>query len=110
MAEYSSGEVCRLLGVKPHVLRYWEQEIPLLAPGKDPLGKRFYRCDDLHLLFRIRYLIYEERFTLEGAKKRIWKEFEEEDPDWRGRIRELRGELLRLHSKVSRAGDSQEES
>ncbi len=109
MEGYSMGQVCRLLGVKAHVIRYWEQEIPLLSPRKDPLGKRYFLRDDLHLLFRIRYLVYEEGLTLEGVKKRLWKEVQEEDPDWRGRIRELRSDLLKLHARVSRGQGSQDD-
>jgi len=102
MEGYSIGDVCRLLGVKTHVVRYWEQEIPLLSPRKDQQGKRIYLSDDVHLLFRIRFLVQEEKLTIEGVKQRLWKEFEQEDPDWRSRIQELRRELLRLHTKVVR--------
>lgn len=99
---YSIGEACRLLGVKPHVLRYWEQEIPLLSPRKDSSGKRVYGENDLHVLFRIRYLIYQERLTLEGVKLRLWREMEEGDPNLRGRINQIRGEALVLYRIIQR--------
>ncbi|MBI9104660.1 MAG: MerR family transcriptional regulator [Spirochaetales bacterium] len=97
---YSIGDACKLLGVKAHVLRYWEQEIPLLSPRKDPFGKRLYSRNDLNILFRIRYLTYEERYTLEGVKKRLWKEMDDGDLDWKSRIHEVRGETLKLYSLI----------
>lgn len=97
MENYSIGEVCRLLGVKAHILRYWEQELPLLSPRKDAFGKRIYLENDLHVLFRIRYLVQEEKLTLEGVNLRLWREMEPEDPDFTGRIRQIRGELLGMY-------------
>jgi len=102
MELYSIGDACRLLGVKAHVLRYWEQEIPLLSPRKDPAGRRVYGEGDMHILFRIRYLVQEEKLTLEGVKLRLWREMEEGDPDIRSRLRELRSETLRLYGIIRR--------
>ncbi len=70
---YAIGDVCRILSVKPHVLRYWEQEIPILSPRKDHRGNRIYSEGDLNLLFRIRYLLYEKRYTIEGAREELWR-------------------------------------
>ena len=97
MENYSIGEVCKLLGVKAHILRYWEQELPLLSPKKDNFGKRIYAENDIHILFQIRYLLQEEKLTLEGVKLRLWREIEEGDQNFKSKIRQLRGELLKIH-------------
>ncbi|HEX2210642.1 MAG TPA: MerR family transcriptional regulator [Longimicrobium sp.] len=68
---YSIGEVCALFDVKPHVLRYWEAQFPALSPPKNRSGNRVYRARDLELIALIRHLVHDERYTLEGARKRI---------------------------------------
>src|SRR4029453_19602121 len=68
------GEVCDLIKVQPHVLRYWETELPMLAPQKNRAGQRVYRRKDVEMVFRIRDLLYEEKFTIAGAKKRLLDE------------------------------------
>jgi DNA-binding transcriptional MerR regulator len=68
------GEVAELTGVPPHVLRYWESEFKLLRPRKSQAGQRVYRKPDIELVLRIKHLLYEERLTLEGAKKRLQHE------------------------------------
>ncbi|MGE5647723.1 MAG: MerR family transcriptional regulator [Acidobacteriota bacterium] len=65
------GEVSRLVGVAPYVLRYWETEFPALAPKKSGAGHRFYRRKDVELLLQIKQLLYEKRFTIEGARKHL---------------------------------------
>ncbi|RMG16377.1 MAG: MerR family transcriptional regulator [Deltaproteobacteria bacterium] len=60
-----------MLGVRPHVLRYWETEFRGLKPAKSASGQRLYRQQDLLLLYRIRHLLYEERFTIEGARAKL---------------------------------------
>lgn len=65
------GEVSRLLGVPPYVLRYWESEFPALAPKKSGAGHRLYRRKDVELLLEIKQLLYEKRFTIEGARKHL---------------------------------------
>jgi DNA-binding transcriptional MerR regulator len=68
---YKIGEVCRIVGVPAHVLRYWETEFPTLVPPKSRGGQRTYRPVDIELLLRIRKLLYEEGFTIAGARKRL---------------------------------------
>ncbi len=68
---YRIGEVESITGVPAYVLRYWESEFKLLRPKKNPAGQRLYRQRDLDLVRRIKTLLYEERLTLEGAKKRL---------------------------------------
>jgi len=68
------GEVADLTGVPPYVLRYWESEFKLLRPRKNHAGQRVYRKQDIELVLRIKRLLYEDRLTLEGAKKRLLHE------------------------------------
>src|ERR1700746_2531029 len=68
---YKIGEVCEHVGVQPHVLRYWETEFPMLAPQKNRAGQRVYRRKDVEMVLRIRDLLYEEKFTIAGAKKKL---------------------------------------
>ena len=65
------GEVSSLLGVETYVLRYWETEFPSLAPKKSGTGHRLYRRKDVELLLRIKHLLYEKRFTIEGARQSL---------------------------------------
>ena len=71
---YRIGEVESITGIPAYVLRYWESEFKLLRPKKNPAGQRLYRPRDLELVQRIKTLLYEERLTLEGAKKRLISE------------------------------------
>src|SRR6476661_8076242 len=63
------GEVARLAGIKPYVLRFWESEFPSLGPKKSGTGHRLYRRKDVELVLEIKRLLYEKRFTIEGARK-----------------------------------------
>src|SRR5260221_12894160 len=65
------GEVAKILGVKPYVLRYWETEFSVLKPGKTPSRHRLYRKRDVETLLEIKRLLYEEGFTIAGGKKRF---------------------------------------
>jgi DNA-binding transcriptional MerR regulator len=71
---YRIGEVEQITAVPAYVLRYWESEFKLLRPKKNPAGQRLYRPRDLELVQRIKALLYDERLTLEGAKKRLLAE------------------------------------
>ena len=72
---YPIGAVCKLVGVESHVLRYWEAEFPIIRPLKDRDGRRRYRPRDLSILLRLRELLYVERLTLDGAKRKLKQEF-----------------------------------
>jgi DNA-binding transcriptional MerR regulator len=63
------GEVARLAGIKPYVLRFWETEFPGLGPRKSGTGHRLYRRKDVEMVLEIKLLLYEKRFTIEGARK-----------------------------------------
>jgi DNA-binding transcriptional MerR regulator len=78
--EFKIGEVCEIAGVKPFVLRYWETEFPELSPSKGAGGQRTYTKADVQLILRIKQLLYEERFTVAGAKKRLSEEVAGEAP------------------------------
>ena len=65
------GDVSRLAGVKPYVLRYWETEFPTIAPKKSGTGHRLYRRKDVETVLEIKRLLYDKRFTIEGARKAL---------------------------------------
>ena len=68
---FKIGEVSQLVGVQPHVLRYWEKEVASIRPGKTASNQRRYRRKDVEVFREIRRLLYEEKFTLAGARKRL---------------------------------------
>lgn len=68
---FKIGEVARLTGVKPYVLRYWETEFKAIQPVKSRSRQRLYRKRDVELILKIKELLYEQRFTIEGARKRV---------------------------------------
>lgn len=68
---YSIGEVGVLTGLKPHVLRYWETQFDAVSPGKNRGGSRVYRVGDIRAILLVKRLLYEERFTIEGAKQKL---------------------------------------
>jgi DNA-binding transcriptional MerR regulator len=68
---YKIGEVAKLLDVKPHVLRYWESEFPTLKPKKNPSGQRIYARHDIETIVEIQNLLYNERYTISGARQML---------------------------------------
>lgn len=74
---FKIGEVCDLVGVQAHVLRYWETEFPMLSPQKNRSGQRSYRRKDVEIALRIKELLYDEMFTIAGAKKKLQLELRE---------------------------------
>jgi DNA-binding transcriptional MerR regulator len=85
---YSIGEVCEMAGLKPHVLRYWETQFKELSPTKNRAGNRVYRAREIKLIELVKQLLYEEKYTIEGARKRLEKLREE------GEIEEAAGRAL----------------
>jgi len=65
------GEVAKMIGVEPYVLRYWETEFPEIAPVKSKARQRLYKRIDVELIYRIRDLLYQQNYTIKGAKKKI---------------------------------------
>jgi DNA-binding transcriptional MerR regulator len=68
---YSIGEVCAMLGIKPHVLRYWETQFDDLSPSKNRAGNRVYQTGEIELIALIHRLVHQERYTVEGARRRL---------------------------------------
>lgn len=68
---YSISEVCAMTGLEQHVLRYWESEFPQLRPKKNRSGNRAYRAKEIKIIRYIKYLLYEEMYTIPGAKKKM---------------------------------------
>ncbi len=68
---YSIGEVSDLTGLKPHVLRYWEGQFDVLSPTKNKGGSRVYQMKEIEIILLVKHLLYEKRFTIEGAKREL---------------------------------------
>jgi DNA-binding transcriptional MerR regulator len=105
---YRIGDVSRLTGVKAHVLRYWETEFRWMAPAKSRSKQRLYRKRDIEVIQLIRRLLYEERYTIAGARRRLRElgvaraldapEREAGAPDPREALRRIREELLAIRA------------
>ena len=103
------SEVSDLVGVKPHVLRYWETQFSMLRPRKNRAGNRMYRPAEVKLLLRIRELLYDRRFTIAGACRRLLDQRHEETPqvelgfadaERKLLVHEVKTELQRLLGKL----------
>ena len=68
---YSIGDVCEIADLKPHVLRYWESQFSMLRPTKNRAGNRVYRRKEIKLIQLLRHLLYTERYTIEGAQRKL---------------------------------------
>jgi len=90
---YRIGEVADIAGVKPHVLRYWESEFGFLSPAKNEGNQRLYTQRDLEKVLAIRKLLYQDRFTIAGAKKRFREEWRKahQEPPAEKKVSALRG-------------------
>ena len=77
---YKIGEACKLVDIQPYVLRYWETEFPDLSPNKSKSGQRVYSEKELEVIRRIKELLYEEGYTIAGAKKKLEAEMEAGGP------------------------------
>lgn len=101
---FTIGEVSELCGVKPHVLRYWEQEFPQLSPVKRRGNRRYYQRQDVILIRQIRSLLYEQGFTIGGARLRMEGESGKEDSHYRQLIRQMISELEEVLTTLRHAG------
>ncbi len=100
---FTIGEVSELCGVKPHVLRYWEQEFPQLKPVKRRGNRRYYQRQDVLVIRQIRGLLYEQGFTIGGARNRLEGEEAREDVTQTQQIvRQMRTELEELLKTLRR--------
>ncbi len=111
---YKIGEVSQIVGVKPHVLRYWETEFPMIKPYKKDSKQRLYRKRDLRLLLIIKKLLYEDMYTIAGAKQ-VLKKLKEQDAgtkdrqlyfkfyqeNYKAQLRDIKKELLEIKKILS---------
>jgi DNA-binding transcriptional MerR regulator len=109
---YSIGEVSELLGVKQHVLRYWETQFPALKPKKNRAGNRTYKVRDIKYLVTLKNLLYDKGYTIAGARKKLRESLNNPDalieqlnipfsePDSRRLILSLKDDLLELRDLV----------
>lgn len=104
MAQYSIGQVEKITGIKPHVLRYWEEVIPGFSPRKDFSGRRVYSQKDVEIILRMKYLIYTRKFTIEGARNQIVQDAKsvENSPDAVMEIRKIRADLSELFFELQK--------
>ncbi len=105
---FTIGEVSELCGVKPHVLRYWEQEFTQLKPVKRRGNRRYYQHHEVLLIRRIRELLYQEGFTISGARNRLGESAIQQNEDaveaerYKTIVAELRGEIADLLAELRR--------
>lgn len=101
---YTIGDVEELTGVKAHILRYWEDVIPCFNPQKELSGRRIYSQRDVDIIFRLKYLITEKKYTAEGAGKRILEEAPliQDNASIIQQIRETRSILSDLYLKLKK--------
>jgi len=90
------GEISRLIGVEPYVLRYWENEFPPIKPSRADSNQRTYQRKDVELIREIKRLLYDERMTIEGAKKRLKKKKQGEVTDGNDFLSEVKEELREI--------------
>jgi len=90
---FAISEVAEICGVKPYVLRYWESEFKLLRPSKNPSGQRMYQRKDIDMVFKIKRYLYEEGFTISGAKKKLKEDRKEATQNATGQSKEVLGKI-----------------
>ncbi|MCK5673135.1 MAG: MerR family transcriptional regulator [Spirochaetales bacterium] len=100
MGDFHIRDVCRILDIKPHIIRYWEQEISEISPRKDLYGVRIYSYRDINLLFRINYLFHKKGFSISQIKQQLWLDMDTGIQNRRTKIQEIRTELIKLQEKV----------
>ena len=100
MASFTITDAEHILGVKNSVIRYWVAEMPLIQPKKDRSSRRIFSGRDIRLLLRLKYLLYERHFSIEGARIQLEKELSCEWQDLRAELDRVRSELLDLLAQV----------
>ena len=105
---YSIGEVCDLTGLKAHVLRYWESQFEVMNPTKNRAGNRVYKRKDVDLIFLVKRLLYEEKYTIEGARQRLLDmrragalDEEKQEVLEAGFLSEMKRELLAVRERLT---------
>ena len=98
---FKVGEVSRITDLPAHVLRFWETEFKKINPKRTESGQRLYRKSDVELILKIKYLLYEKKFTIEGARQFLKNPVDESKSDKRSRIlNEIREELKMIRKIV----------
>jgi len=95
------GEVSRIIGVEPYVLRYWESEFPQIRPVRADTNQRTYQKKDLELILEIKRLLYEEKLTIEGARQRLKQKKEKISVADAGLIEEVKTDLHEILKALS---------
>ncbi len=111
---YRIGEVCDMLDLEPYVLRYWQKEFPPLDPQKNSAGQRIYNQEDLKTVKNIRHLLYDEGFTIEGARDKLQQQDEigdienlkEQNEQYKKTIKMLRKKLYELKNLLEQHKES----
>jgi DNA-binding transcriptional MerR regulator len=93
---FKIGEVSRIAGVPTHVLRFWETEFPRISPRRTDAGQRLYTRKEVELVLEIKTLLYQRRFTIDGARQHLRLRSEDEPPLPRRLLDEIRAELTQL--------------
>lgn len=101
MTSYSIGNVEKITGIKSHILRYWEKEIPLFQPQKNNFGRREYSIRDIRIIMRLKHLLYVRRFTIQGAREQLTEELAGHQ-DIKAFIDEIRSDLIELYFMVQK--------
>ncbi|HKY64151.1 MAG TPA: MerR family transcriptional regulator [bacterium] len=102
---FKIGEVAEIVGVKPYVLRYWETEFPDIAPAKSKSKQRLYKRKEVEMILRIRDLLYKEKFTIEGARKRL-KELNKRG----GKGKEVESQAAQITLALPKSPESRDDS
>ncbi len=102
MYRFYIRDICSVLGLKAHIIRYWEKEVPFLVPRKNISGTRVYTFHEISLFFRLKYLVYIKKLPLSKAAGKLWQEMTGEDQELRLRIHSLRENFLILYSSLKR--------
>ncbi len=95
------GEVSRIIGVEPFVLRYWESEFSQIRPNRADSNQRTYQKKDLEIIIEIKRLLYEEKMTIKGAKQKLKEKISNDLPPERGILKELKRELQDIINLLS---------
>ncbi|MDR2509421.1 MAG: MerR family transcriptional regulator [Spirochaetaceae bacterium] len=97
MNTYTTGDLEKLLNEKGHIIRYWEKAVPLIQPRKDGGGRFLYSTRDVELLLRVKYLVNERKFTIEGARDALLEELSGKKQNMKAEFEALRSELLNIY-------------
>lgn len=102
---YKIGEVSELTGLEPYVIRYWETEFPILRPRKSRGGQRIYLKKDLENILRIKQMLYDEGYTISGARRLLGRKSGGADGDSRGLLMKVRTDLAEILRIMSSSTD-----